>query len=450
MISAPEIAIAQAAPVAPRRKLNVLVVTGSYSPDSTGMAPLNAEMCEYLAARGHRVTVGTCFPHYPEWRIQDSYRGRLWTRETRGGVTIHRRWIWVPERRAPLRRIAYDTSVGIAAGLGGIAAGRPDIVLGISPPLQGALAAWAIARNHGVPFVLQIKDLVPDIAIALGMLRNRVAIRAARSLEHFIYRRADRILVICEGFRQAVRAAGIPDGSIAVVPDWVDTDFVSPAAAGAKFRCAHGLLKRKVLLHSGNMGAKQKLDTVLEAAARLEGISDLVICLAGEGSEKSRLQALAANRGLKNVRFLPLAPRAELPNMLAAADLLLLCQSAAIRDVVAPSKLLTYLASGRTVIAAASSSSETARTLLESGGGVVVAPEDPAALAEAILALRSHPEQLRKFGQSGRRFAERNFSSKEVLARIETELVSCVAGPDGRSSSSTPRPTVQRAATAAR
>jgi putative colanic acid biosynthesis glycosyltransferase WcaI len=431
------------------RKLSLLVVTGSYAPDRTGMAPLNTEMCEYLAARGHRVTVGTCFPHYPEWRIPDSYRGRLWTRETRRGVTIHRRWIWVPSQRAPLRRIAYDTSVGIAAGLGGLAAGCPDLVLGISPPLQGALVAWAIARNRSVPFVLQIKDLVPDIAIALGMLRNRVAIGAARLLERFVYRRANRILVICEGFRQCVRSARIPDERIAVVPDWVDTEFISPAAAGVKFRRAHGLLGRKVVLHSGNMGAKQKLDTVLDAAARLESVPELVICLVGEGSEKSRLQAQAANRRLKNVRFLPLAPRAELPNMLAAADLLLLSQSAAIRDVVAPSKLLTYLAAGRPVIAAASPSSETSRTLVESGGGVVVAPEDPVALAEAIRTLTAHPEQLCEFGRSGRRFAERNFSSKEVLGRLEAELVSCVAGGDGRSISSAAKPAARRAAAAA-
>ncbi len=216
-----------------------------------------------------------------------------------------------------------------------------------------------------------------------------------------------------------------------------------------KFRSAHGLFGRKVVLHSGNMGAKQKLDAVLDAAARLESIPAVVICLAGDGSEKSRLQAQAANRRLKNVRFLPLAPRSELPNMLAAADLLLLSQSAAIRDVVAPSKLLAYLASGRPVIAAASPSSEAARTLLESGGGVVVAPEDPVALAEAIATLFAHPEKLCEFGLSGRRFAERNFSSKEVLARIEAELVFCVAGRGGHPAAASGETAASRAAAAA-
>ncbi len=232
MISPRVLAFDRAAQVATGRKLNLLVVTGSYAPDSIGVAPLNTEMCEYLAARGHHVTVGTCFPHYPEWRIPDSYRGRLWASETRRGVTIHRRWIWVPARRTPLRRIRTTPPSVIASGPGGLAVQRPDLVLGISPPLQGALAAWAMARNCGVPFVLQIQDLVPDIAIALGMLRNRVAIRVARCLEHFVYRRAERILVICEGFRQCVRAAGIPDERIAVVPNWVDTEFISRPPPG--------------------------------------------------------------------------------------------------------------------------------------------------------------------------------------------------------------------------
>ncbi|MGB6432399.1 MAG: WcaI family glycosyltransferase [Candidatus Acidiferrales bacterium] len=404
------------------RKLHVLAVTGSYAPDSTGIAPLNTELCEYLVACGHKVTVATGLPHYPEWRVPPSYRGHFGFREERAGVAVRRHWIWVPKHRTPARRIVFDTSVGLAAGLSGLAVGRVDLVFGISPPLQAGLAAWAIARSRGVPFLLQIKDLVPDLAVSLGMLRNRAAIGFARAIERFLYRRADGILVICEGFREHVLRSGVLSERIVVVPDWVDTRFIHPGAPGREFRRAHNLGRDFLVLHIGNMGAKQKLDVALEAAAYLRAAQDTTICLAGDGADRPRLESLARSRGLANVRFLPLASRADLPAMLAAADLLLLSQSAAVRDSVIPSKLLTYLASGRPVVAAAHRHSQAAQTIERSGGGFVVPPEDAASLAEAILRLRDDSGERARLGRRGRAFAEENFASERVLARLERLL----------------------------
>ena len=410
------------ADAAPARKLHILAVTGSYAPDSTGIAPLNTELCEYLVARGHRVTVATGLPHYPEWRVPASYRGRFAIREARAGVAVRRHWIWVPARRTPVRRIFFDTSVGVAAGLSGLAVGPVDVVLGISPPLQAGLAAWAIAKSRGVPFLLQIKDLVPDLAVSLGMLRNRAAIGFARSLERFLYRRADGLLVICEGFREHIRRTGVSSERIAVIPDWVDTSFIRPDAPGAAFRRAHQLDRDFLVLHIGNMGTKQKLDVALEAAAYLRAAHGTTICLAGDGADRPRLESLARSRHLDNVRFLPLASRANLPAMLAAADLLLLSQSAAVRDSVIPSKLITYLAAGRPVVAAAHRHSQAAQTIERARGGVIVPPEDAASLAEAILRLRDDSAERARLARRGRAFAEEHFASERVLARIERLL----------------------------
>jgi colanic acid biosynthesis glycosyl transferase WcaI len=408
------------------RKLHVLVVTGSYAPDSTGIAPLNTELCEYLVGRGHKVTVATGLPHYPEWRVPESYRGRFGFREDRAGVSVRRHWIWVPAHRTPLRRIVFDTSVGVAAGLSGLTVGSVDVVLGISPPLQAGFAAWAIARTRGVPFLLQVQDLVPDLAVSLGMMRNRAAIGFARSLERFLYLRADRILVICDGFRDHVLRSGVPAGRIAVVPDWVDTHFIHPDAPGAKFRRAHGLDRDFLVLHIGNMGAKQKLDVALEAAAHLREASGTTICLAGDGADRPRLESLARSRSLPNVRFLPLASRADLPGMLAAADLLLLSQSSTVRDSVIPSKLLTYLAAGRPIVAAAHRNSQAARTIERSGGGLIVPPEDSASLAEAILRLREDSGERARLARCGRSFAEEHFAGERILARLEHFLAASV------------------------
>jgi colanic acid biosynthesis glycosyl transferase WcaI len=408
------------------RKFHVLVVTGSYAPDSTGIAPLNTELCEYLVDRGHKVTVATGLPHYPEWRVPESYRGRFAFSENRSGVAVRRHWIWVPARRTPMRRIVFDTSVGLAAGLSGMAVDRIDIVLCVSPPLQAGFAAWAIAKSRGVPFILQIKDLVPDLAVSLGMMRNRAAIGLARWLERFLYRRADRVLLICDGFREHILRAGVSAERVTVVPDWVNTRFIHPGAQGTKFRRAFGLDRDFLVLHIGNMGAKQKLDVALEAAAHLREARDTTICLAGDGADRPRLESLARRRHLPNVRFLPLASRADLPGMLAAADLLLLNQSSAVRDSVIPSKLLTYLAAGKPIVAAAHRHSQAARTIERSGGGVLVPPEDAESLAEAILRLREDSGERARLARRGRAFAEEHFAGERVLARLEHFLAASV------------------------
>jgi colanic acid biosynthesis glycosyl transferase WcaI len=404
--------------------LHILVVTGAYAPDRTGIAPLETELCEMLAARGHRVSVVTGLPHYPEWKVPQEYRGKLWMRETRGGVDVHRGAIYVPGRRTTLRRILFDTSIGVATALRGLPIRNVDLVLAVSPPLQAALAGYFLALKNRAPLMLHLQDLLPDLAVALGMLRNRLAIRIARGLERFLYRRAAAIFVISEGFCTNLLAKGVPKSKLTVVPNWTDTHTIGTKAAAGDFRRRHGILESDFLvLHCGNMGAKQQLDNVLEAAAILREDSSTMFCLVGGGTEKDRLRKLAASHDLPKVKFLPLEPQELLPAMLAAADVLLINQSAQVVDMVIPSKLVTYMAAGRAVVAAVEPSSEAARAIELAACGLVVRPEDPAALADAIARLKLNRDKAALFGQAGRRYAERNFDRELLLARFEDELV---------------------------
>lgn len=413
--------IARAGGNSPR---HILVVTGAYAPDRTGIAPLETELCEHLAARGHRVSVVTGLPHYPEWKVLQDYRGNLWMREIRGGVEVHRGAIYVPGRRTTLRRILFDTSIGVATALRGLPIRNVDMVLAVSPPLQAALAGYFLALKNRAPLVLHLQDLLPDLAVALGMLRNRLAIQIARGLERFLYRRAALIFVISEGFRTNLLAKGVPNSKLTVVPNWTDTRTMGAKTAGGDFRRRHGIAESDFLvLHSGNLGAKQKLDNVLEAAARLSEDFSTVFCLVGGGTDKERLQECTASRGLHNVKFLPLEPRELLPAMLAAADVLLVNQAAQVVDMVIPSKLVTYMAAGRAVVAAVEASSEAARAMERAGCGLVIPPENPAALADAISRLKSDREMAARFGRAGRQFTEQHFDRELLLARFEDELV---------------------------
>ena len=402
------------------RRLHLLMVTGSYAPDRTGMAPLNTELCEYLVSRGHQVSVVTCFPHYPEWKVPEAYRGRLWQREARNGVEVYRSWILIPRKRTPLRRILYDSSIGLSAALRGLPIRGVDLIFAVSPPLQAGLAGWFLARIRRTPLLLQIKDLVPDLAIALGMLRNRAAIRLARALENFVYRRAEAILVICDSFAAHLRAKGVPESKLFVIPDWVDTRFIRPGFQLNGFRRTHGLGETDFLvLHIGNMGAKQKLENVLEAATYLQQEQQIAICFVGDGTEKNFLCEYAQSRGLSRVRFLPLQPRETLPEMLSAADALVLNQSAKVVDMVIPSKLLTYMAAGRSVVAAVAAQSEAAACIERARCGLVVPPEHPVALAQAIRRLNADRKLAARLGEEGRRFAEQHFDRERILGSLE-------------------------------
>ncbi len=412
------------------RRLHILLVTSAYAPERTGTAPLNTELCEYLAARGHRVSVATSFPHYPEWKVFPAYRGKLWQREKLNDVTIFRSYAYVPSRRTTMRRILYDTSVGLFSSLRGLAIGHVDLVLAVSPPLQAGLAGCFLAWLKGTPLLLDLHDLVPDLAIAVGMLRNPLAIKMARLLEKFIYGRSDRILVISEKFVPNLTGKGVPKSKISFLPLWVDSQLISPRDRNGPFRKTHNIGEAQtVVLYTGNMGAKQNLENVLEAAGRLRTHQEVLFLFVGDGSEKKRLQEYAHDKALSNVRFLPLLPpqqRGLLPEMLAAADVLVLNQSARIVDTVIPSKLFSYMAAGRPIVAAVNQSSQAAACIRKAGSGIAVEAENPVALAEAILQLKEDRELAERLGQQGRLFVEEHSARDRIFNKYEDTFLTCV------------------------
>jgi colanic acid biosynthesis glycosyl transferase WcaI len=407
----------------PERKLHVLVVTSAYWPERTGTAPLNNELCAYLALRGHRVSVVTGFPHYPEWKVYPGYRGKIWEHESHDGVDIYRGLIYVPPRRTTLRRVLYDTTVGITGLVRSLPIGNIDVVVAVSPPLQGGLAGCMLAGLKRVPLILDIHDLVPDLAIAVGMMKDGWAVKAARVLEKFVYRHSDAIVVISEEFSTNLFSKNVPPSKVTYLPLWVDSQVITPLERDGPFRKVNDIDPAKtVALYTGNHGAKQALENILEAANLLKSHEDLLFLFVGDGFEKKRLQEMARQRSLTNVRFLPLvppSPKELLPQMLAAADMLLLNQSARVVDTVIPSKLFTYMASGRPIVAAVNRSSQAANCVRRAGSGIAVEAEKPAAFAEAILKLKHDRQLAGQLGSQGRNFVVQHCDRNQILRRYE-------------------------------
>lgn len=407
--------------------MKVLLIGLNYLPESTSIGPYTAELAEYLVEHQHQVVVVTGFPAAPQWGVWAGYRGKWFMRERIHGVPVYRTFLFMPANpRTTLNRILFDWSFTLSALLGGLAAGPCDIIVVVSPPLQLGLTGWLLGLAKRVPFVFHIQDLVPDAAIATGMLQeNHWVVGVARLLERFIYARARAIGVISRGFASNLSAKGVAAAKLALLPNYIDLEFVRPQARDSQFRRAHHIADEEfVVMYSGSVALKQGLHTFVDAAAEFGATEGVTFYLVGEGPYLVDLQTRANAGGLHNLHFLPLQPRETLPAQLAAADVLAITQKAALTDVVFPGKLLYYMAAGRPIVAAVSAGSETGRFIGEWQVGIVVPPEEPGAMAEAIRYLKQNRLEADRLGQNARKTVEEQFDRRPVLAHFARYLES--------------------------
>lgn len=397
--------------------MRILILGINYFPERTSVSPFTTGLSEHLAAEGHDVRVVTAFPYYPEWRTWKEYRGRITQFEVRNGVEIRRVRPFIPWRASSLaQRLLHDFSFTLLALIAGLAAGPCDVIYCSCPPPALALAAYVVSRIRNVPYTIKLTDLASDAALATGILREGFLIRCARAIERFAYRHAQTVVCLCDAFRARLAQDGIPADHLHRIPDWGDTEAIRPVRSDGSFRAANGIAADQfVVLHTGNMGKKQDLVNVVRAAELTRGDANLHWVIVGEGEERALIENATRAGNLGNLLVLPLQPAAGLCQMYADADVLLLNQKAAVKDAVIPSKLLTYMASGKAVLCAANADSEASRLIREAQCGEVVQPENPRILADGALALRANRFLRQTMGSNGRTYAENNYSKAQVL-----------------------------------
>lgn len=396
-------------------RLNILISSSYYWPEEAGSAPYLTGLAEHLSARGHDVVVATGFAHYPEWR--SSAHGRLAATETHNGVRILRRWHYVPRTQSAAQRAAYESSL-LASGLTVmLRRWRPDVVIGTCPSLAGGVVAAAAARRYRVPYGLVFQDLMGRAAQQSGVSGGARVAGFVRNVELRLARGAKLVGIIAENFRHYLEEGGVRPADIQRLRNW--THRVEPDETSAETRARFGWGENEfVCLHGGNMGQKQGLDNLLDTAALLDG--EVRIALIGDGNDRPRLEQEARRRNLTNVDFIDLQVPGKWEASLQAADVLLVNQRASVTDMSLPSKLASYFAAGRPVIAAASTESETAEEMEAAGAGPVVPPGDPVALREAIFALRDDRALTKQLAARARAYAESTLAQDRALAEYET------------------------------
>lgn len=405
--------------------MKILVYGINYSPELTGIGKYTGEMVEWMARQGHEVRVITAPPYYPQWQVGKNYSAWRYRKE-QGAATVWRCPLYVPKQPSTLKRLIHLGSFAVSSFFPLLAqrSWKPDRIIGVVPTLFCTPGMRLLAKLSGAKTLLHIQDYEVDAMLGLGMAGKgnggkiaRLATRFERSGLHNV----DNVSTISRSMMNKAREKGVPEERVIFFPNWSEVSRFRDVTQeeAATLRQQLGLpADKKIILYSGNIGEKQGLETAIEAADRLRD-KPWEFVIVGQGGGKARLEKMAAERGLSNVRFFPLQPYDALPALLKMADCHLVIQKRGAADAVLPSKLTNILAVGGNAVITAENDTELGQLCQNYPGiAVCVEPESTPALAQGIEACLGLP----KFNTVAREYAERTLEKENVLSQFIADI----------------------------
>jgi glycosyltransferase involved in cell wall biosynthesis len=394
--------------------MRILLINQSFVPPDEPGHTRHFEMAQYLRGRGHEMVIVASDSNYQTGLRTVNRRG-LYTEQVIDGVrvlraysaqTLHRSYFW--------RAISF-VSFMFSSVWAALQVRDVDLVMGTTPPIFQAVSAWLVAFVQRKPFLLEVRDLWPEFAINMGVIRNPVIITLAHRLERFLYGRATHILVNSPAYKDYLVRKGLPETKITFIPYGTDIDMFSPDVDGSSVRERLGLQDKFVVLYAGAMGQAHDLYTLLRAAQRLKSDSRIQFVFFGAGKERPNLETEAQRLGLKNVLFAGTCPKKEMPLVIAAADVCLaILQDIAMFRTTYPNKVFDYMASARPTVLVIDG---VVREVIEaSNGGVFVRPGDDELLAATILELSRDPARVAEMGKNARAYLVLHLDRRDRLA----------------------------------
>jgi colanic acid biosynthesis glycosyl transferase WcaI len=389
----------------------VLVLNQYYWPGVEATAHLLSELCEALTDEFDVTVVTGMVPGVASQGPSE-----------RNGVEIVRVGSTAFDRsRLSLRALNYLTYLGLSF-VEGLRVPKPDVVLCMTDPPVIADVALVLAKRFRVPLVVVTQDVFPEVAVALKRLDNRALVLALRLATRVYLEHADRVVAIGERMRERLQSKGADGDRIVVIPNWVDVHDLEPRPRDNEWARAHDLVGRFVVMHSGNIGHAQDLDTLIRAGTFLRDLDDLSIVLIGGGARREELKELARLLEVEKVVFMGYQAREVLADSLSSADVHVVGLARGLSGYVVPSRLYGVLAAGRPVIAAAEESSETANVVRSADAGLVVPPGRPELLARAIRRAYDGELDLQGMGERGRAFVTEVGDRRVAIGRYRALL----------------------------
>lgn len=408
--------------------MRILFLTHYFPPEVNAPASRTFEHTRVWAEHGHEVVVLTNVPNHPVGRIYDGYRNGLWQTDEMAGVKVVRTLtVPAPNSGVFLRSLNYAFYMVMAVACAP-ALPRTDVVVSTSPQFFCGLAGYFVSRIKRVPWVLEIRDLWPESITAVGAMKRSAVTRMLEVIEHFAYRKADRIISVTDSFVPRIAAHCGDPTKIHVVKNGVDLQFFSPDHDGGAMARSLGIEGRFVAAYVGTHGMAHGLDVILRAADLLRDRRDIVFLMAGDGADRARLVQEKERLQLDNVLILGQVPKQQVPDLWAITDAsLVLLRNQPLFNMVLPSKIFEAMGMARPIVLGVRGESE--RLVKDSGGGLCIEPENAQELASVVTALADDRTRAQAMGQAGRRYVEEHFDRRRLAGKLETVLSQLTAAP---------------------
>ena len=396
--------------------MKILIYGINFSPELTGIGKYTGEMASWFADQEHEVRVITAPPYYPEWQVHAGFRNGWFSTEQHQNMRVYRCPLYVPAKVSTLKRLLHLASFSVSSFFPLLAQRRwqPDLIICVAPSLFCAPGALLFSKLTGCQSVLHIQDFEVDAMLGLGMAKTSMAARLAAAFERWCLRSFHYVSTISHSMLARAETKGVKPENLLLFPNWSEVERfteVDPAAVRQLSQKFEIPSDHKVVLYSGNIGEKQGLEIVIEAAKTLAD-QKILFLIVGNGAGKEKLETLAAEQQLTNVRFLPLQPYELLPALLKLADCHLVVQKRGVADAVLPSKLTNILAVGGNAVITAEPETELGKLCRNYPGiGVCVEPEQADVLVAGIRQVMLLPAE----NLTAKQYASDNLAKENVL-----------------------------------
>ena len=406
--------------------MKILLLNQSFVPPDEPGHTRHFEMAQYLRGCGHNMVIIASDANY-QTGLRTVERHGMYTEQVIDGVRVLRAYSAQTLHRSYFWRAVSFISFMFSSVWAALQVKDVDLVMGTTPPIFQAVSAWLVAAIRRKPFLLEVRDLWPEFAISMGVIKNPVLITLAHWLENFLYGRASHLLVNSPAYKEYLVKKGLPEAKITFIPYGTDISMFNPGVDGSSVRARLGLQGKFMVLYAGAMGQAHDLYTVLRAAQRLADQPEIQFVFFGAGKERANLEAEAHRLGLNNVLFAGTCPKKEMPLVIAAADVCLaILQNLSMFRTTYPNKVFDYMASARPTVLVIDG---VVRQVIEaSGGGVFVEPGNDELLAKTIRELSHDPHRVKQMGQDARAYLVRHLDRRDKLAETLQLLEKVVQG----------------------
>ncbi len=404
---------------------NILILSLVFPPDSVSTAQIMGELAVDLKKLGHNVTVLTTIPHYNRDLRAESAQPleKYWWRILRissfHGIPVYHSFIPQKGKSKLFRLLSWFIFHIISTAAGVRVIKNVDIIITPSPPLTIGISAWILSKYQRAHHIYNVQEMYPDLAIRLGVIKNKLLIKFLYALENFVYKKAEIVTVIAPTMRSKLFEKGVDPSKVKVIPNFVDIQFFHPLPKKNSFSKKYKIYDKFVVSYAGNIGPAQGLDVYIKAAYILRDKPDIHFFLIGDGTLRKKFQDEVLHLRLANFTFLPYQNISLIPQIYAASDTCLVPLARGIGFDAIPSKVYRIMACARPVLALTDDSSDLSELIKKVHCGVVIQPGQAENLANTILSLYNNRDSLKESGQRGHLYVAENCSRSIVIQQYD-------------------------------